>query len=217
MDQYALAHTRAIHFRDTYDKITNAALKEAPRDPENDYTLYYPAAARMVDAILASGMEATANIKMRLPAAGVAANTIPPQTTSVSESLCANPLLPVNRVKWELYLPAHRHEFITRKLSEMAKCLREALQARHPLHIVATSAGSKASESLSHDSTSAPAAPEAAPNVVVALRGFVTKVCRAFSQLASGAWTLVTCGVAFHICIASSCTRKQIHRRAPAG
>ena len=89
----------------------------------------------------------------------------------VSESWCAGPLL--NRVKWELYLPAHRHEFITRKLSEMARCRREALQARDSPHLVATSASRKAPERLSHHSTSAPTSPQAPPpNMVVALRGY---------------------------------------------
>jgi hypothetical protein len=169
----------------------------------------------MVDAILVSGMEANADIKMRLPAARMAGTTIPPQTISVSESLCADPLL--NLVKWELYLPAHRHEFITRKLSEMARCLGEALQARHTPPVGATSAGSKASESLPHESTAAPAAPEAAPGVVIALRGFAMMAWRDFSQLACGAWTLVACCAVFYICIASFCTRTQIHRRTPPG
>jgi hypothetical protein len=207
MDQHALAHMRTIHFRDTDDKMAKTALIEALKDLESDYTPCYPTAA--------SGMEATADVQMRLPAAGVAGTTIPSQTISVSESLCADPLL--NRVKWELYLPAHRHEFITRKLSEMARCRREALEARDPPPVVATSAASKAPERLPHDSTPAPAAPEVPPTVVAALRGFVTKACRDFSQLASGAWTLVTCGAAFYMCIASFCTRKQIHRRAPVG
>jgi hypothetical protein len=129
------------------------------------------------DTILASGMEATADVQMRLPAAGVAGTTIPSQQIRVSESLCADPLL--NRVKW--------------------------------------SAGSRAFERLPHDSAPAPAAPEVPPSVVVALRGCVMKACRAFSQVASGVWTLVTCDAAFYMCIASFCTRKQIHRRAPAG
>ena len=205
---------RTIHFRDADDKMTKTALNEARKDPESDYTPCYPAAARVVDAILAREMETTADVQMRLPAAGVAVTTIPSQTISVSESLCADPLL--NRVQWEVYLPAHRHEFIARELSEMARCRREALEAQDPPPVVATSAGSKAPEMLPHDSTPAPPAPEVPPSVVVALRVFVTKACRAFSQLASGAWTLVSCGAAFHICIASFCTRKQIHRRAPA-
>ena len=112
--QCALAHTHAIHFRDTDDKMTKTTLHETRQDPESDYT---PAAARVVDAILASGMEATADVQMRPLAAGVAGTRIPSQTISVSESLCADPLL--NRIQWELYLPAHRHEFITRKLSEI--------------------------------------------------------------------------------------------------
>jgi hypothetical protein len=106
-------------------------------------------------------------------------------TALVSGSLCADPLL--NRVKWELYLPAHRDEFITRKLSEMARCRREDLQARHPPPIVATSASSKAPEKLSHDSTSAPAAPEAPPpSVLVALRGFAMMAWSELAQLVSG-------------------------------
>jgi hypothetical protein len=210
-----LAHTHEIHFRDTEDKMTKAALKEARTDPESDYTPCYPAAARVVDAILASGMETTADVQMRLLAVGVAGTTIPSQTISVSESLCADPLL--NRVQWELYLPAYSHEFITWKLSEMARCRREALEARDPPPVVATSAGSNAPERLPHDSTPAPAAPEVPPSVVVAPRGVVTKAFRDFSQPASRAWTLVTCGAAFYMCIATFCTRKQIHRRAPAG
>jgi hypothetical protein len=215
MDQCALAHTHAIHFRDTDDKRTKTALNEARRDPESDFTPYYPAGARMVDAILASGVEATADVQMHLPAAGVAGTTIPCQIVNVSESLCTDPLL--NRVQWELYFPAHRHEFNTRNLSEMARCRREALEARDPPPVVATSAGSKAQERLPHDSTPAPAAPEVPPSLVVALRGFLMKACRDFLQLASRTWTLVTCGAAFYMCIASFCTRKQIHRRAPPG
>jgi N-acetylneuraminic acid mutarotase len=215
MDQFVFAHMRTIHFRDADDKMTKTALNEARKDPESDYTPCYPAAARVVDAILARVMETTADVQMRLPAAGVAVTTIPSQTISVSESLCADPLL--NRVQWEVYLPAHSHEFIARELSEMARCCREALEAQDPPPVVATSAGSKAPEMLPHDSTPAPPAPEVPPSVVVALRVFVTKACRAFSQLASGAWTLVSCGAAFHICTASFCTRKQIHRRALAG
>ena len=87
---------RTIHFRDAYDKMTKTALNEARKDPESDYTPCYPAAARVVDAILAREMETTADVHMRLPAAGVAVTTIPSQTISVSESLCADPLL--NRV-----------------------------------------------------------------------------------------------------------------------
>jgi N-acetylneuraminic acid mutarotase len=215
MDQYALAHTHVIHSRDTDDKMTKTALNEARKDPESDYTPCYPAAVRVVDAILASGMEATADVQMRLPAAGVAGTTIPSQTISVSESLCADPLL--NRVKWELYLPAHRHEFITWKLSEMVRCRREALEARDPPPVVATSAGSKAPERLPHDSTSAQAVPEAPPSVVIALRGTVMKAWHDFYQLASEAWTLATCCAVFYMCIASFCTRKQIHWRAPPG
>ncbi len=169
----------------------------------------------MVDATLASGMEATTDVQMHLPAAGVAGTRFPSQTISVPESLCADPLL--NRVQRELYLPAHRHKFITRKLSEKARYCREALEARDPPPVVATSTGSKAPERLPHDSTPAPAAPEVPPSVVVALRGFVMKACRAFSQLDSGPWTWGTWGAAFYMCIASFCTRKQIHRRAPAG
>jgi hypothetical protein len=214
--QYALAHTHAIHFRDTEDKMTKATLKEARKDPESDYIPCYPAAARVVDAILVSGMEATAHVQMRLLAVGPAGTTIPSQTISVSESLCADPLL--NSVQWELYLPAHCHEFITWKLStEMARCRREALEDRDAPPVVATSAGSKAPERLPHDSTPAPAGPEVPPSVVVALSGLVMKACRALSQLAFGAWTLVTCCAGFYICIATFCTRKQIHRRAPPG
>jgi hypothetical protein len=214
--QYDLAYTHAIHFRDTEDKMTKAALKEARKDPESDYIPCYPAAARVVDAILVSGMEATAHVQMRLLAVGLAGTTIPSQTISVFESLCADPLL--NRFQWELYLPAHSHEFIIWKLlTEMARCRREALEAPDAPPVVATSAGSKAPEMLPHDSTPAPAAPEVPPSVVAALRGFVTNACRDFAQFASGAWTLVTCGAAFYMCIASFCTRKQIHRRAPAG
>jgi hypothetical protein len=113
----ALAHTHAIHFRDTDDNMTKTALNEAQKDPESDYSPSSPAAARVVDAIFARGMEATADVQMRLLAAGVAGTRIPSQTISLSESLCADPLL--NRVQWELYLPAHRHEFITRGLSEI--------------------------------------------------------------------------------------------------
>jgi hypothetical protein len=216
MDQFALAYAYADHFRDTDDKITKTAFDEAPRDPENDRTPYYPATSRMVDAILANSIEATADSKMRLPAAGVAGTTIPPETISVSESLCADPLL--NRVKWEFYLPSHRHKFITRMLSEMAKCLRVALETRHPLPIVATSAGSKASESLPLDSTSAPADPESAPSVVAVLCNFATMAWRDFSELARGAWMPVACCAVIYICIASFCTRTPIQRRtAPGG
>jgi hypothetical protein len=206
MDQHALAHMRTIHFRDTDDKMAKTALIEALKDLESDYTPCYPTAA--------SGMEATADVQMRLLVVGVAGTTIPSQTISVSESLCADPLL--NRVKWELYLPAHRHEFVTRKLSEMARVI-ETREALDPPTVVATSAGSKAPERLPHDSTPVPADPEVPPSEVVSLRGFVTKACRDFSQLASGAWTLVACCAAFYVYITTFCTRKQIHWRAPAG
>jgi hypothetical protein len=196
--------------------MTKAALNEARKHPESDYTPGYPAAARVFDAIVTSGMEATANVQMHLPAASVASTTIPSRTISVFESLCADPLL--NRVQWELYLPAHRHEFVIRKLSEMARCRRETLEVRDPPPVVvAKSAGSKAPERLPHDSTPAPAAPEVPTRVVVGLRGFVMKVCRDFSQFASWDWTLVTCCASFYMCIAIICTRKQIHRRAPPG
>jgi hypothetical protein len=194
--------------------MTMAALNKAREDPESDYTPCYPVAGRVVDAILASDMETTADVHMLLPVARVAGTTIPSQTIRVSESLCADPLL--NRVQCELYLHAHRHEFITRKLSEMAR-RREALEARDPPPLVATSADSNAPERLPYDSAPASAGPEVPPSVVAALSGLVMKACRAFSQLASWAWTLVTCCAAFYICISTFCTRKQIHRRAPAG
>jgi hypothetical protein len=151
MDQYVLAHTHTIHFRDNDDKMTKAALNEARKDPESVYTQCYPAAACVVDAILTSGMEATIDVQM-------------------------------------LYLPAHRHELITRKMSR-ARCPRETSEARDPPSVVATSADNKAPERLP-DSAPTPAAPEVPPSVVVVLRGFVMKAWHDFSQLAFGKETL---------------------------
>ena len=127
----------------------------------------------------------------------------------VSESSCTEPLL--NRVQWELFLPAHRHEFITRKLSEMARCRSEALPARHTSPDAATD-GSERSPNIS---TPAPADPEVKSSMVDALGGFIMRACRDFCQLASGARTWITCCAVFCICTASFCRSKQTRRCAP--
>ena len=134
----------------------------------------------------------------------------------VSESLCSDPLF--NRVKWEFYLPAHRNEFITRKLSEMARCRREFLQAPNTSPEAAKSSSSKTTERSIKESTTAPAAPEAPFPTVDVLSGFVMKTWCDFFQLASGARTWIACFVVFYICAASSPSSKQLRRRAvPCG
>ena len=134
----------------------------------------------------------------------------------VSESLCSDPLF--NRVKWEFYLPAHRNEFITRKLSEMARCRREFLQAPNTSPEAAKSSSSKTTERSIKESTTAPAAPEAPFPTVDVLSGFVMKTWCDFFQLASGARTWIACFVVFYICAANSPSSKQLRRRAvPCG
>jgi len=93
----------------------------------------------------------------------------------VSESLCSDPLL--NRVKWELYLPAHRNELITRKLSEMASSRSEALRARHTFPDATTSASSKTPEGVITESASVPAAPDHRLELVEMLRKVIISVC----------------------------------------
>ena len=173
------------------------------------------------------------------------ATNMPPSSEDfsalVSESLCSDPLL--NRVKWELYLPAHRHDLISRKLSEMTRCRTVALQGRHPAPVVETSTSSTTAERSPKDSTPTPAAPEASFSMVDALCGFVMKTWLNFIQLATGkespplfyicalilpqlgltgshivgwagAWTLITsCAVFHHISAASYYSTKEIRRR----
>ena len=84
-------HQDAAHTAET-------ALNETCKDPESDSTLYCPAVARRVDAVLTNGMEATADIQMRLAAAGMDDTAIPSQTISVIDSMIPLPLVRASRV-----------------------------------------------------------------------------------------------------------------------
>ena len=129
----------------------------------------------------------------------------------VCESSCTDPL--PNHVKLELYLPSHRRDFFSRKLSEMTRCCTVALQVRCPAPVVETSTSSTTAGRLLKDSTSAPAAPEAPFRMVDNLSGIMMMAWCGFLQLASGAWTLIICCAVFYICAASDYSSKQIHRR----
>ena len=120
----------------------------------------------------------------------------------------------LNRVQRVLYFSAHRHEFIAVKLSETARCRHEALPAQNTAPNAATSAATKTPQKAIKDSPPAPAA-EAPCSAIDAAWGHALKAGRDFFQLASAARTWIACCAVLYVCIASFCTRKQIHRRAP--